>query len=223
MDKVGKGKLAVFFIILILLIALLVYVNLTRPAMDKAKQLADQLSAKQERLQALTDAIHSGDESVHRLLFLNHAIRNQVPERPYEDLILRDLRLFEVTSGMQMDFYQIESSEERLAVANGVVELSETGLFGAINVSTSLEGTYDQMARMLEEIETMNRLYHVEQITMEADKEERIGIVTLNNQDIPIKTNLMMRTYYLPTLQSEFAEPLERDYAPPGGREHLLE
>jgi hypothetical protein len=220
MDSVGKGKLTLFFVILAVLLSLLIYMYLSRPVMEEARQMADRLSAAQERLKELSELAGDANASADRERFQYALARNRTPERPYEDLILRDLRLLETASGLRLDAYHVERSAERLGVSGESVAPSENGQFHAININANVSGTYGQLFRWLIEVETMNRLYHVEQLTFQSPPK---AFVTVGERESPVAASILMRTYYSPALQSVFAEPLERDHFPAGGRLQLFE
>jgi len=220
MDSVGKGKLTLFFIVVTVLLSLLIYMYLSRPAMEEARRMAGQLADAQARLKELSELAGDANASAGREWFQYAAARNRTPERPYEDLILRDLRLLETASGLRLDAYHVEPSAERLGVSGESVAPSENGLFHAININANVSGTYGQLFRWLAEVETMNRLYHVEQLTFQSPQKT---FVTVGEREAPVAASLLMRTYYSPALQSVFAEPLERDHFPAGGRLQLFE
>lgn len=212
----GKNDKRLLFLLLILiLIPIVMYVYLVLPAKEEASRL-QAMHEQQRRLYVNTAhlaADRQADDAWQEAALAK--LRSLIPERPYQDQILRDLRLLEVASGLQMSMYHINTEADAVPLPDDV-----GAHLNVITITTSVEGTYKQIERMLEELETMNRLYTVDQLTLSTDAG---SLVELAAEDKVVTCLLTLHTYYAPSLQVVYPLPVETAYTAPGEkRAHIM-
>ena len=220
-----------FLTLLVLLIPILLFVYVARPAMEDSQAMAEKLEQQRRFYAEITDAAaakNAGNAVQEKALA---KLRSKVPELPYTDLILRDLRLMEVASGLHMNMYNIQpvlefsssgSATEVEGTQPAIDSLlpSELAVYvKPVKISTEVSGSYGQIRRMLEEIETMSRLYQVENVSFTTPTS---SIVTVGVEEKQITCSISLVAYYAPDLKAIFTEPIEKDYAKPGQRSNPL-
>lgn len=196
-----------FILLLLLLIPVFIFVYAVRPAQEEASRLqAEQEYRHRMYLESAEwAAVNQADHSSREVVLAR--IQRQIPERPYPDRILRDLRLLEVASGLQMKMYQINTEVQSAALPDELAPYAEV-----ITITTAVEGTYQQIERMLEELETMNRLYTVDQVTLSTDA---VSPIELGAEDKLITCLITLHAYYSSALQAAYPLPAETDYIVP--------
>jgi hypothetical protein len=212
MKRSGSGKKRLFLFALLFSIPALLYVYLAKPALEEAERAERLLDQRRAEFSAGAEqAMRAGDgepELIYRLSFM----RTRVPEKPYPERILRDMELLETAAGVTVRWVQIGLEADGSAAGELEHLPGDTGVwFTPVRVTVSLAGRYGQVERLLDEIETMNRLYHVDQMTMTAA--EPGPVVAVHDADRLLECQFSFLTYYAPSL-------LEHGGASPG-MEHL--
>ncbi|HEX7057466.1 MAG TPA: GspMb/PilO family protein [Bacilli bacterium] len=229
MTLLSNKRNAIVVAIIFLLALVMVYVNFVQPARDQAAQKKRDLAAKTAMLQALTkQSAHKQEADPNNMLKLLQA-RARIPELPYEEELLRQLRMLEVVSGLQMSGYQLEIGNSPLAngsaknAAGGGSTADKAGQLSAkaaalavpIRISFSVSGDYDKLYRLLDETETANRLIQINQLTFNVQPPKQVQIHASKQT---IKAQLSLTAYFAPGLAQYFREPLPVDYTPPAKR-----
>ena len=92
-----------------------------------------------------------------------------------------------------------------------------SSLVSTIDFTTSVEGEYSQIYRLLEEIETEQRLMIIQNLNLEWPTELEIHS---NQPDSEMKASIALKTLYAPDLAHLFERPLPTDYEAPGGHKN---
>lgn len=216
MKKQGKGW--VFLIALLILIPTLLYVYAARPALAEAERVEQLLEQRRAEFGRKTDeAVRAGD--IRPLVaYQLAAVQADVPEKPYPDRILRDMELLQAAAGIKVHALQIDMDVSGGAADELRQMQGEAGTwFMPVRISMTVEGTYGQMERMLEELETMNRLYHVDQMTVTADP---APWVIIHNEQAWLSGQFIFLTYYAPALIKQGNDAGQWDHLPADERLH---
>lgn len=115
MQLLQNTKIAAFVITLIVLLQAAAYVYLVRPAQEERSELASQLDNRRQLLSALEQVERPQNDPGYVVQLAR--VRAQIPELPYPELLLRELRLLEAVGDVQMKYYNIQVGEQ--ALANG--------------------------------------------------------------------------------------------------------
>lgn len=209
MERLGMSKSFLLVVLVFILALCVVYFYLVLPAQSELAELRDELRVKQETLEQLQvelanlNVSRPGEQA--RLL----QVRRQIPEAPYDELFIRDLRKLEVISGLDFDTYAYTSG--------GRVSPSEEweGQLVPLVYRATVEGSYRQVERLLQEIESEERIMVVEQIDFQAEAAPPIKL-NLSNRDVT--ASLVLKTFYAPGYASFFDRPIPIDYEQPGSR-----
>lgn len=215
----ANWKKGFFFVSLLILVPALMYVYLAKPAMEEAERVDYLLAQKRAEFGSRADEAARAGDAEPLTAYTMATIRGQVPEKPYPDRILRDLELLETASGLTVHSVHID-----LADGGGTaVELAQlpdgAGVwFMPVRINVTLEGTCRQMDRMLKELETMGRLYHVDRLTLTAGDPE--AAVSVHAENLRLQAQASFLTYYAPSLLERGGKSPEIEYLPAGERLH---
>ncbi|HEY8528342.1 MAG TPA: hypothetical protein VIL22_01520 [Paenibacillaceae bacterium] len=241
MRLLQETKIAAFAVVLILLLLGAAYVYLVQPAQEEKAALSRQLDERRKVLAALEgrETPKEDPAAVVRLA----QVRRQIPDLPYPELLLRELRMLELVADVKMRYYSIQIGGQALSAAQSgfsplkreaatsaasgeesgglsAEERSTLEQFGdavyPVTVSVEFSGGYVQIRRLLEEVETMERIWHVSAMTLNAEGQlEQVAVNVPNRQ---MRCQLTFRTYYAPLLQQFFPQPLPIGHEEPGNR-----
>ena len=231
MEMLRQSKLTVWAVAIIMLLQAAVYLNVVRPLEEERGGLAAELGARRRLLESLeglgTPRPVPGDA------VLLARVRSQIPERPYEDLLLEELRLLEAAADVQMRYYNIQVGEQALsfgeagsdayAGSGGALSGERPQLlkeFGEsihpVTITVEFSGGYVQIRRLLTEAETMRRIWHVAGFSLsEAQPLDAVAVHAPNRQ---LRAQITFRAYYAPALQQHFGEPPHAGHEASGGR-----
>lgn len=210
MTNSSLSKVLLFVALLAILLPVLLYFLLVQPAIEKKSAQLAELERKQQQVEVLSQTLEArkaGSATDRASLGI---VRRQIPEEPKPDSILRDLRLLEVTSGLQMEMYNI-LIEERDGSSSRTNTLPEevASLVVPVKIATQIKGSFDQVNRLLKELETMNRLYFLESATFSTAV---LPSVATNVKDKPIEGSLTFVTFYAPGLAEMMNTPIPADF-----------
>jgi hypothetical protein len=211
-------------VVVVVLALIMIYVNFVAPAREERRSKAAQLVQKQKELQALqrkTEGVSSlGAEELVAL----SATRGKIPEVPDLEGLLREVRLLETASRMSFAGYNFEvdkapgtagaSKNAKPAAAAGE-EGTNANLAVPIRISTTLKGDYEQIQRLLDEVQTSERLLQVDKLIFNV---KTTAPVKLNMTKRPVDVQITLKAYYAPGLQRFFKSPVPVDYSKPQGR-----
>lgn len=217
MKRHGKGWL--FLGALLLLIPALLFMYLARPAMAEAKRVEQLLEQRRAGFGEKVDEVVRAGDDRPLVAYKLASVRADIPEKPYPDRILRDVELLQSASGITVQTIQIDmdgtggAADELRQLQGG------TGTwFMPVRINLTLEGTYGQIDRLMEELESMNRLYHVDQMTVTAGEQK--PVVTVNDEHGLLNCQISFLTYYAPTLIEHGDDSGQFDYLPAEERLH---
>jgi len=182
------------------------------PKQEELAGLQDELSSKLTRIQQLENQIASLSHYNKGNLALLQKVRTQIPEEAYVELWLRDLRKLETISGLKFESYayNLDGTFDSLDSDSGF-------MVSTIDYITSVEGSYAQIHRLLEEIETEQRLMIIDNLNLEWPTESEIH---RNQPDNGMEASIALKTFYAPDLAHLFERPLPMDYEAPGGHKN---
>ncbi len=212
MERLGISKTFLLIMLLLILCLVLLYVYLVAPKQEELAGLQDDLNAKMARIQQLETQVASLSQNSMGNLAVLQKVRAQIPEEPYVELWLRDLRKLETISGLKFDSYAYNLDGDL-----EVLQREVSSLVSTIDFTTSVEGEYSQIYRLLEEIETEQRLMIIQNLNLEWPTEPEIH---RNQPDREMKASIALKTLYAPDLAHLFERPLPTDYEAPGGHKN---
>ena len=199
MRRSGYGKKRLFLFVLLFSVPALLYVYAVHPALEEAERAELLLQQRRAEFSAGAEQALLAGDGGPELAYRLSALRTRVPEQPYPDRILRDMELLETAAGVTVRWVQIGLEEDGGASADLERLSGDIGVwFTPVRVTVSLAARYGQVERMLEEIETMNRLYHVDQMTITAG--EPGPLVAVHDGDRLLECQFSFLTYYAPSL-----------------------
>lgn len=224
MGSLMSKKVVVFLAIVLLLIMALIYVYFVSPTRQELVERKDELARKIELMESLQSKLNEGlamsDEDRIRL----DAVRRQVPEMPYAELLLRDLRRLEVASHMQFYQYDIDAGMPKVtAVANASASSSSTLVpdnakdLVPITIQTSFMGKYADIYQLFRELESLDRIILVNSLKLNAGDQLSIDI---NNSNTLITGNLSLLAYYSPGMKALVGPAYEVEYEKPASRKN---
>lgn len=136
MQLLQNTKITAFVIVLIVLLQVAAYVYFVRPVQEERHELASQLDNRRQLLSALEQAEQPQNDPGYAVQLAR--VRTQVPELPYPEMLLRELRLLEAVGDVQMKYYNIQVGEQALANGqSGFPLFAETGSSGSGNAGAS--------------------------------------------------------------------------------------
>src|SRR5690606_33317245 len=214
MRVLQETKIAAFALVLILLLLGAAYIYLVQPALEEKESLSRQLEERRKVLSALEQRQAPKEDPAAAVRLAQ--VRRQIPELPYPELLLRELRMLELVAGVQMNYYGIQPGERPLSAE----ERSVPDMFGdavyPVTVSVEFSGGYVQILWLLEEVETMERIWHVTAMTLRT--EGTVGQVAVNVPNRQLRCQITFRTYYAPHLMQYFPQPLPIEHEESGNR-----
>jgi Tfp pilus assembly protein PilO len=240
MGEIRLKKMLVFLTVILLLLLAVGYVYLIQPISVQALDTERNWINKRQivtALQAKTTKVAETPDSDRIKL---EAVRRQVPEQPYIETIIRDLRRLEVVSSTQLKQYNIEvgttskvetnTQTSKAAVKDKPSEKASDKISDKTNertsekvntnvipiqIETSFVGTYDQIYQLFAEMESLDRLIQVDKMSFHL---KQGPLVQINAPGEQIICNLSLVAYYSPVLQALLKKNNDIDYTSPNGR-----
>lgn len=238
MSVLNQNKAFAFIAVLLVLLFGALFVYVVQPLQEDRDAAAEQLARKKTELNALQQRAANEAKNESGVYVKLDQVRRQIPEEPYEELLLRDLRLLETTSGIQMKSLAFQTAEQPIS-SNKTENRTEiqsprTGeedVFRSVQslasspyapylyettVATEFDGSYSRVRGLLEEAETMNRLWHVRNMTIK--EKEPWKAVGIGHRDRAVTVKISFVAYSAPALLDFYKSPLEIDYRPPANQ-----
>lgn len=206
MEGVNQKKILLYISFVFILLLLAVFMYLIRPNNTEIMNIEQSLKLKQDEYTALQNKLLMQDDISDMSLVQVEASRRQVPEQPYLESLVRNLRQLEVMSQLQLKQYSF------------VVGSTETAVI-PINIETSFVGTYEQIFTLFTELESLDRLIHVDKLTFNVKQEPAIQ---LNAPEAPVIANATLTAYYSPSLQALKPRPNKIEYNEASERKNLF-
>jgi hypothetical protein len=214
------------------LVLVMVYFNFVSPIREERVSKEKLLAQKQKELEVLKKrtegaAALSAEEQVNLA-----KARNRVPEVPDLEGLLRDVRMLETVSKIQLASYnfevgkQAEQVGQTQAQAQGQTANGESAAAAAsqslalpIKLNTTTKGDYQQVHRFLEELQSTNRLMQIDKIAFAV---KSTAPVKLNATRREITVNLSMVSYFAPGLLKFYKTPVPVHYNKPEGKSNPI-
>jgi Tfp pilus assembly protein PilO len=225
MGDMKQRKTQVYLMIIFFLLLAVIYVYLVHPITKKTADLELKISNDQQLYASLQAKAAKIAQIPDQDRIQLEVVRKRVPELPYTETILRDLRRLEVVSNAQLKQYNItlgttsaqdpNSTTSKTEGDNKTANNSVNGNIIPIKIETSFIGTYEQINSLFGELESLDRLIQVDKMTFNFKPGP---LVQINNPQEPIISNLSLIAYYSPTLQALLKQPYSIDYTNPNGR-----
>lgn len=206
-----QNMLIAFLVVLLALV--LVYFNFTSPAIAKKEAKAKELAQKQQELKELQQKLERLTSASPSELVKLMQVRRQIPEQENVESLLREMRMLEVVSHTEMSKYEYEIGKKQSG--NQSQDNGISPLVTSIKMSPTVEGDYNEIYRMLEEMQTSERLLTIDKITFNNPVAPPVQI---NAPKKDLKCVIDFTAYYSPYLQRYFNTPAPIDYTAPGGR-----
>jgi Tfp pilus assembly protein PilO len=236
------------FPLLILLFSILAlaaaYFYVVSPMLSKKSAKAAESVQKHQELTALQQKLVTLKPTGPKELVQLSQVRRKIPETDQVESLVRDLRMLETTSHMQLSSYTLDipkvaaiivpaaatpsqsdatpapttapaaSSGNATAVSPNVNALVQT-----IKFNQTVKGDYGQMIRFLEEIQTSERLMTIDKITFNMTTSPP---VKMNVEKKQIVCTLSMNAYFSPGLQQFFKNKAPIYFSQTQGRVYPL-
>ncbi len=212
------------------LVLVMVYFNFVSPIREERVSKEKLLAQKQKELEVLKKrtegaAALSAEEQVNLA-----KARNRVPEVPDLEGLLRDVRMLETVSKIQLASYNFEVGKQAEQVgqaqAQGQTANGESAAAAAnqslalpIKLNTTTKGDYQQVHRFLEELQSTNRLMQIDKIAFAV---KSTAPVKLNATRREITVNLSMVSYFAPGLLKFYKTPVPVHYNKPEGKSNPI-
>lgn len=216
MAGLTRGKIAVVISVVVALLFVMLYVNFINPLQKERKQLSATLENKQAELQRLTERLAAVGQVTDKEKIQLAQVRHQIPEQPYPELLIRDIRMLEVISGLRVTNYMfLQGQAAQVTGENDILSKAVP-----LQYTTNVTGEYNQLYRFLEELQTGPRLMQVNSITFNS---EASVPVTVHRDKQELSANVTLTAYYVPDLKAWFKKPLPIDTQALGQRAHPLQ
>ncbi|MFC5531228.1 hypothetical protein [Cohnella yongneupensis] len=215
MQELRSLKGQIYAIIVFLLLLIVAYIYLVQPLRKDIDDAKQELAGTNQEIDALekaqeTQAKLSGSDRIA----LDIA-RRAVPEAPYEDNVIRDMRRLEVVSGMNMKQYNISAGAPASAAAdNDANSDAAASIVQTVKIETSFVGEYGQIDALFKELESLDRVYRVNKLSFNRTEGK---FVQLNATHELIVANVALEAYFSPTLVN-LQQPSRLDYSPADGK-----
>lgn len=197
--------------VIVALLAAGVYVWWIMPLQERRSDLNAQLEQKRKEFQLLTARPNVAQQSAGRVRVELEKVREAVPEDPYRDRLVQDLRMLESVTRLQFSDYNFQPVSTGSGTPASQTSGQENGRPSAaptvaqLQLKTSVKGEWTQIRRLLEEIQTMRRLVRVERVELQADAAPPVKL----NADKRLYTcQLTLSAYYAPDLKTFFPDPM---------------
>lgn len=194
--------------VVVALLAAVVYVWWIMPLKERQAELAARLEQKRKEWQLLTDRPNASDQTAGKFRVELERVREAVPEEPYRDRLVQDLRMLESVTRLEFSDYNFQT----VSTGSGSQSDSRQNDQSAANspavpiqLKTSVKGDWSQIQRLLEEIQTLRRLVRIDRIELQADAAPP---VKLNADKRVYVCQLTLDAYYAPGLKTYFPDPM---------------
>jgi len=202
MGEIGSKRNIIFLYILSVLCMAAMYLYFVSPALGKRDQVENDLLLARSSVDELqsNQAANAANKLGTKQLIDLAKLRTQIPEEANADSLLRDLRMLETVAKLQMTSYSLESSATAIIPAeNEGEEAAAKPLYAPIHLETAVKGNYQQIYRLLAEIQTMPRLMTIDKLTLTAGSSTKVKLGEPNRE---INAALTLTAYYAPELQA---------------------
>lgn len=210
MNMAVNRKGALFLLLIVMLLLTLAYISFASSAKNELASREQELNQKSKELEALKKNAQGGPEKSDKSKLDISQLRAMIPEKPDFEGLLREFRVMENVSKMQMSSYNFDTkspvetsaapkeSAKDTSAPKAANNTSIVPLALPVQLTTSVKGTKSQVLTFLKEIETSKRIMAVTKISM---KTEASPPVKINAWTQEFTCSLTIITYYAPSLQ----------------------
>jgi Tfp pilus assembly protein PilO len=192
-----KAKLLTFITIVVLLLFIGSYYQFIKPLLTQREQTTDHLlSVEHEYKRMATTAVVVQEDPYIKL----DQIRIEIPELPYEEQLIRTIRLAESKSGIQVSGIVPRVTRDSTMNIQGENADNDSleGLANLIAVTVSYSGTHDQTERFLQAIEQSDRLLQITTLNMKV----------VDQLDSMVSSEIEITSYYVPDMKPLYDQPM---------------
>ncbi len=214
----SKSKWQWFLLLVIPLLLVVSYVYAVKPVKEERAEADQVLQSKRKELHSLQTRLEGNHSLGGKDRVLLDQVRAGVPEAPYVEELIRDFRMLEAVSGLKMDSYNIQVSQEVAAGASNAGQPQQPAwstLALPVKMTATVKGGYPQIYRLLNELKTQRRIIHVESIQFSAPISYPVKLNAPNPQ---ISSTITFVAYYAPGMSQFYKQPIPTDYAQPEGK-----
>jgi Tfp pilus assembly protein PilO len=214
----SKSKWQWFLLLIIPLLLVVSYVYAVKPVKEERAEAQKELQSKRKELHTLQTKLEGNQTSGSKDRVMLDQVRAGVPEAPYVEELIRDFRMLEAVSGLKMDSYNIQVSQEVAAGTSNAGQPQQPAwstLALPIKMTATVKGGYPQIYRLLNELKTLRRIIHVENIHFTTPTSYPVKLHFPNQE---ISSTITFVAYYAPGLSRFYKQPIPTDYARPEGK-----
>ncbi len=210
MRGVIDRKIVTYAVIIASLLLLLVFLYSTLPALQGMNDAKSELEQKKVELNEKNilaeNLLQFGPQDEFSLA----SIRNDIPERPDVEHILRDLKSLELFSGIAFSNYNVAAVDSVNGDSEGEGNEAKINNNAVVplEVSFTFRGKRAQLVSLLREIEYVERIYTVSKLNITTDANVPVSLESPNET---INGAMTLTTYYVPGLQKHFIDPRPLD------------
>ncbi|QTD41579.1 pilus assembly protein PilO [Sporosarcina sp. Te-1] len=200
--------LVILSVVFLLALSLFSYFRLYAPAKEANELAASSVSNERKVLFALEKQKAKVETSGYSS---SRPLQTKVPVVPLDDKVLLQIGEAEVKSGMVVE--EVNFTREPLVLDPPV---EEAGAIQTLVAEVKLQaGTYGQVDRFIEELESMERIFIVDSLEFSAPEELR----TTTEEVRTLELVLTFRAFYRPDLTDLSEEAPKVDAPKPAGKE----
>jgi len=174
-----------------LLLIVVVYVYFVRPTELERQNASQQLARKQQEYELLLSAGREAKDESLRMDYELARIKAMLPEAPYTESMLETMRMLETISGARMNGYMFALAE---------ADSAESQL-RKVTMTTSIQGTYSQVIRLLDEIQTSERILTVDKLEISVVGQDA-DTIQQHADDPQVVCHMTLAAYYAPELKN---------------------
>jgi hypothetical protein len=231
-----------FLLVLVVLVPYVLYLNFVSPAMKDRDSKQSSLDGKKKEIASLQQQIGKSNQATPAELVKLSQTRRAVPEEPYVEGLIRDMRMLETVSGLKFEAgYSFDTSAQTAgntqaaggapaattntaaagtAPASGAAPADPSlSLASPIGINQTVKGTYKQIYRLLEEIQTSQRYMQVNRINFTSQVAPPVRV---NQTKQELTCSLSLTAYYSTGLKRYFKDSIPVDANPVEGRANPL-
>jgi len=233
MAILNQNKAFAFIAVLLVLVFAAAFVYIVQPIQKERDAAAEQLKAKKSELLIMQKKLEEETKVDPQMVVKLEQVRQRIPEAEYDELLLRDMRLMEVTSGIQLKSFLFQPAKPSATSAKsansdqGTKTEKTTTLADSkygpylyeTQVSTEFTGSYSKVYTLLREAETMNRLWHVQSLSLKPY--ENWDYIGINHKDRAVTAKVTFVVYHVPAMKTYFKNPLDIEHIEPKSKRNL--
>ncbi|WP_438448159.1 type 4a pilus biogenesis protein PilO [Gorillibacterium sp. sgz5001074] len=223
MSILSNRKNLLFISIVLLLIPVVLYLNFLSPVLKERDSQRSTLNQKKHELASLQQQMTQSREATPPEAVKLAQLRRAIPEEPNVEGLIRDMRMLETVSGVKFEvgysFDTASAQSDPNAPKTGQSADKSVLLASPIQINQTVKGDYKQIYRLLEEIQSTQRLIQVDKVTFNTTISPP---VKLNAAKQELNSSLSMTAYYASGLKRYFKNPIPIDASAVEGRSNPI-